>query len=346
MTTGKTHSIAARLHCTPVSIPKEYEGRARDLAATYVKKFSLSGLYVLDYSIVYNRVCNLTHSQLTANPEFNIGTFSHFINPDTLFYSVTDIQTLALSYKTNPEETFFYIMCFFARKLVSFKRRKIAYIKGLEHEDVDQAMMIALYKVLERYNPKLSFSFTYLDLELFAAVTQLGGEMRTFSLPRNDFVNYLKFSYYIDKYKLTPENIKQFLHEINLPKAGHVETQPVFCTDEKDRTYSCKITLKKAYDYFTLYSIEHSGIICAISYDDKADMIIDNTHASIDPGYEAVELDLFARQAFHDPKEQRILYRLTQPGGTTFSSKELLEEYEYTRYALTKLKQKIKTALQ
>ncbi len=346
MMNSKTDSIAARLHCAPISIPKEYEGRARDLAATYVKKFSLSGLYVLDYSIVYNRVCNLTHSQLTANPEFNIDTFSHFINANTLFYSVTDIQTLVLSYKTNPEEAFAYIICFFARKLVSFKRRKIAYIKGLEHEDIDQAMMIALYRVLERYNPKLPFSFTYLDLELFAAVTQLGGEMRTFPLPRNDFVNYLKFSYYIDKYMLTPENIKQFLYEINLPEAAHVETQLPFSIDEKDRTYSCKITLRKAYDYFTLYSIEHLGITRAISYDDKSDIIIDNTGVWIEPGFEAVELDLFARQAFHDPKEQRIFYRLTQPGGTTFSSKELLEEYEYTRYALAKMKEKIKIALQ
>lgn len=345
MMTNKTNSIATCLHCSPMSIPKDYEQKAMNLAAKYVKDFSLSGLYKMNLNIVYNRVCNLIHTLLTENPEFNIDTFSNFINVNTLFYSVTDIQTLVLSYKANPEETFPFVICFFARKLSSFKRCKIAYIKGLDCEDVDEVMMIALYKTLEKYDPKHPFSFAYLDLELFAGITQLGGEMHTFVLPRNDYVNYLKFIYYIDKYTLTPENIEQFLFEMNLSDTALAETQTEFSIEPKDRKYSCKITLRKAFDYYALYSIEHLGIASAISYDEDADMVIDNTGAIIERGFGDVELDLFSKQTFSTQKEQRIFHRLTEPEGSIFTNRELTEDFDFTRYALSKMKEKIKQDL-
>lgn len=336
------NSIATRLHCSAMPIPVEFKDRAMAFASKYVNSFSLSGLYRMDYNIVYNRICNLVNVQLSANPEFSVQSFSHFINANTLFYSSDDIQTLIHAYKTNPESAFPFIICFFARKLNSFKRCKIAYIKGLDAEDVDEVLMIAVYKTLERYDPKYKFSFSYLELELFAAITQLGGEMHTFGLPRNDYVNYLKFSYFVDKYALTPENIECFLSEINLPDEVFANAQLTFPIDEKDHKYSCKITLRKALDYLSLYSIEHLGVVSATYYDEEADMVIDNTGATFDPGFEDALLNLYAEQTFSEKKERRIFHRLTEPEGATFTNRELADEYVYTRYALSKLKKQVK----
>lgn len=335
-------TIATILHCSQMPIPVEFEEKATNLAAKYVKDFSLSGLYVMDYNIVYNRVCNLIHTLLAENPEFGIDTFSHFLNVDTLFYSVTDIQTLVLTYKSNPEETFPFVICFFARKLVSFKHRKIAYIKGLEREEVDEMLMIAVYKTLERYDPKQPFSFNYLEAELFAAVAQLNAETRTFSMPRNDYIYYQKFSYFIQKYALNPENIEQFLYEINLPETAKDKATLQFNIEVKDREYGCKITLPKAMDYYSLYSIENLGIASVLIYDDEADMVIDNTGAIIDRGYEEAELRLYSEQTFFTEKELRIFKHLMEQGAT-FSNKELIEKYGFTRYALSKMKELMKS---
>lgn len=340
--TNKTNFIATHLHCSATSIPAEYRDKAMSFATRYRKSYSLSGLYRMDYDIVYNRVCYLVDVQLATNPKFTVRQFSQYVNADTLFYSPKDIQMLLQIYKTNPEEAFPYIICFFARKLCSFKRNKIAYIKGLDEEDVDEVMMIALYKVLDRYDLQKPFSFSYLDLELFAAITQLGGEMHTFGLPRNDYVNYLKFSYFIEKYALIPDNIAQFLTEINLPTEEPGINGQSFSIDEQDRQYSCRITLRKAYDYYSLHALEHYGIVSASYYDKDADMMIDNTGAVTDSGYDEAEMALFASQTYPDEVDARMFYRLTEPKGAVFTNQELKDEYHYTRYALTKLKEQLK----
>ena len=330
--------IATQLHCSSASIPAEYMDRAKHLASSYVKDFSLSGLYAMDYTIVYNRVCNLICSHLIQNPNFNLNTFYQFINADTLFYSVSDIQNLVRSYKANPDIVFPYVICFFARKLISFKRSRISYIKGLDKEDVDEVMMIAVYKTLERYNPTHLFSFSYLELELFAAITQLGGEMHTFGMSRNDYVNYLKFSYFIEKYMLTAQNIRQFLYEMKPLNNDHQKEKPFFQIDDHDRKYSCNISLRKALDYFNLYSIENQGILNALSYDEENDMIIDNSGTIIDNGFIYAELELYAEQTFTNQNDQRIFIHLTQPGGATFTNKELAEDYNSTRHRVKKIK--------
>ena len=51
-------NIAIALSCGSAAIPPEYEKAACSLAARYVTSFSLSGLYRMDYEIVYNRTCN------------------------------------------------------------------------------------------------------------------------------------------------------------------------------------------------------------------------------------------------------------------------------------------------
>lgn len=329
-------SIATRLQCAPKPIPVEFEGKATHLASTYVK-YSLSGLYAMDYDIVYNRVCNLIHNQLSSNPVFCVDNFSNFIDERNLFYGFEGIQTLLSCYKENPEITFPYIICFFTRKLNSFKRTRVAYIKNIDAEDVDEVMMIAIFKALERYTSGSPFSFEYLDLELFSAITQLGGELHTFGLSRNDYVNYLKLAFFIDKHSLTPDNLELFLFEINNPeKATH------FTFDEQDLKYGCKITLRKAYDYYKLYTIESLGIISDTTYDDANDMIIDNTGASIENGYEEAELNLYATQTFPCQNEQLVFRHLTEPNGAVFTNHELLVEYNYTRYGLGKMKNQIR----
>ncbi|MDD7177664.1 MAG: hypothetical protein SPG09_03800 [Lachnospiraceae bacterium] len=335
-------SIATALRCNPTPIPVEFTDHAKSTALRYQKSFSLTGLYVMDYDTVYARACNLVNDHLKSTPSFEPGTFSKYINADTLFYSQTDIQTLTQLYNTSPEEAFPYVICFFSRKLHSFKRCKIAYIKNLEPEEVDEVMMIALYKTLERYNPRHPFSFSYLDLELFAAITQLGGEMHTFGMPRNDYTNYMKFSYFIERYSLTSSNLECFLEEINLTENERSQRKLTFAIDEKDLNYGCRITRRKAWDYYSLYAIEHNGIVSATYYDETSDSFKDRTTPSIESGYANAEMDLFSEQAFTDLKDQRIFYRLMETDGASFTNDELKNDYGYTRYALSKLKEQIK----
>lgn len=338
----KNNSIAHRLNCASTQIPEAYEKLAAALSKSYIAKNSLSGLYRMDSNIVYNRVCNLVNKQLTTNPEFCVKNFADHINFTTLFYSPEDIRTLAQIYKESPSESFPYVICFFSRKLHSFRHHKAPYIKNLDMEDVDEVMMIALYKTLERFDPQYDFSFAYLELELFAAITQLGGDMFTFRLPRNDYVNFLKFSYFIEKYKLTLDNIKQFLYEINLSEEEAAGTELTFHIRKQDYEYACNITLKKARSYFLLYTIEDAGLISCMTYDKEADMVLDNVGSVIDSGYTDVEMRIYAEQTFADTKEQRIFHRLSEPEGSVFTNRELAEDYEYTRYALSKMKDKLK----
>lgn len=67
-------TISTTLLCGPAAIPPEYEKAACNLAARYVTNYSLSGLYKMDYDIVYNRVCNLVHNHLANNPAFSSAT--------------------------------------------------------------------------------------------------------------------------------------------------------------------------------------------------------------------------------------------------------------------------------
>ena len=51
---------------------------------------------------------------------------------------------------------------------------------------------------------------------------------------------------------------------------------------------------------------------------------------------------LFASQTYPDEVYARMFYRLTEPKGAVFTNQELKDEYHYTRYALTKLKEQLK----
>lgn len=335
-------TISNTLLCNPTAIPAEYEKAASSLAARYVTDNSLSGLYRLDYDIVYNHICNLVRNNLENNPEFTTDTFPQFIRSDQLFYGMNGIQTVIAEYKKDPDTAFPYILCFFSRKLCSFRRNNIAYTKGLDPEEVDSVLVIALYKVLDAYNFSTPFSFDYLTLELRSALTELCGQMHPFGMNRNDFMAYKKLSYLISKYSLTKENLPLFLSEIN----STLEELPTharhFQIEDADLRYSCKISLKKAHAFFSLYSIETMGFLTDLSTQGDSDSnCLDNLCTTFENGYSDVELELFASQTLADTKEKRIFDHLTQPHGDVFTNKELAGEYEYTRYALAKLKKRI-----
>lgn len=333
-------TISQTLLCNPAAIPAEYEKAAYSLAARYVTDNSLSGLYKIDFDIVYNHICNLVRNNLKNNPEFNTDTFSQFIRSDNLFYGMEGIQTVIAEYKKDPNAAFPYVLCFFSRKLCSFRRNNIAYTKGLDPEEVDSVLVIALYKVLDAYNFSTPFSFDYLTLELRSALTELCGQMHPFGMNRNDFMTYKKLSYLIDKYSLTSESLPLFLSELNsspeeLPHCRH------FRIEDADMRYSCKISPKKANAFFALYSIENMGFITDLNTQGENDSAFDNLCTTFENGYSDVELELFASQTLHNEKEKQIFNHLTQPEGNVFTNRELANEYEYTRYALAKLKKRI-----
>lgn len=335
------NTIATTLLCDPAAILPEYEKPVCSLAARYVTGFSLSGLYKMDFDITYNRACNLVKNHLANNPAFSLDTFEDFINTRTLFYGVNDIQKVIAEYKRDPDAAFPYVLCFFSRKLCSFKKNKVAYTKGLAPEEVDSVLVIALYKTLEAYDFSSPFSFAYLDLELFAALTELGGQMHPFGLNRNDYVNYLKLSYLIHKYQLTPEALPLFLKEINASLEELPLTERRFPIEAADLRYSCKVSLKKALDFYSLYSIEHLGFLSDFTYDSETETMVDNTGSAFETGYSDVELNLFASQVLPDEKDRKVFSRLSEPEGAVFTNRELAEDYQYTRYALSKLKKTI-----
>lgn len=332
-------SISIALSCGTAAIPPEYEKAACSLAARYVTSFSLSGLYRMDYEIVYNRTCNLVHNHLRNNPAFSPETFEGFINANNLFYGMDGIQAVIAQYKLYPDAAFPYILCFFSRKLCAFKRSRAAYIKGLDAEEVDAVLVVALYKTLDAYDFSTPFSFSYLDLELFAALTELGGQMHPFGMGRNDYVSYLKLSYLAGKYQLTKDTLPLFLAEINSTFEELPRNRRHFAIDAEDLRYQCKMTLKKAAAYFTLYSIERLGYV---TENDTSDTdAAEPLGSTFETGYSDVELELFAEQTIENERDRKIFHRLTEPGGAIFTNRELTEDYEYTRYALSKLKSHI-----
>ena len=335
------HNISDALLCNPTTIPAEYEKAAYSLAARYVTDNSLSGLYKVDFDIVYNHVCNLIRNHLENNPEFTPDTFSQFIKADSLFYGMAGIQTVIAEYKKDPDAAFPYVLCFFSRKLCAFRRNNIAYTKGLDPEEVDSVLVIALYKVLDAYNFSTPFSFDYLTLELRAALTELCGQMHPFGMNRNDFMAYRKLSYLIGKYSLTSESLPLFLSELNCSPEELPPSRRHFQIEDADLRYSCKISLKKAKAFFALYSIENLGYITDLNTPGESDSGFDNLCTTFENGYSDVELELFAAQTLDGDKEKRIFDRLTQPEGNIFTNKELADDYEYTRYALAKLKKRI-----
>lgn len=81
------------------------------------------------------------------------------------------------------------------------------------------------------------------------------------------------------------------------------------------------------------------GFITDIAAPDDSKSRFANFCTTFENGYSDVEL--FAVQTLNDEKEKRIFDHLTQPEGNVFTNKKLADEYEYTRYALAKLKKRI-----
>ena len=338
----KPNVLAEMLRCNPVTIPVEFQKVAKGLAAKYVHLYSLSGLLRMEYPIVYNRVCNLIQHHQRNTPGFSPYCFKDFVNTETLFYSAADIETLIAAYQSAPNVAMPYVICFFSKKIGAFKYKNISYTKNLETADVDAVLMTTLTETIQAFNFSTHFSFAYLELNLFASLTELGGQMRKFPLNRNDFVQYLKLSYLIQKYNLTIDLLPCFLHEINTSYELLPQEQRTFILDRIDMHYSCNLSLKKAKAFFNLYSIEALGFLPDSTYDEENDMVIDYTSDVIDKGYADAELRLFAEQVFQKPKYKKIFHRLTEPNGAVFTNQELKEEYDSSRHELKHIKNQIR----
>lgn len=328
--------IARQLHCTPTSIPVEFRAKAQTLVRQYIEVYSLSGLYRMDENITYNYVCNKIQEHLAINSDFNPKTFSKYVNFRTMFYSIQDIQTLAQLYKHYPNEAFPYVICFFAQKLSSFKKDKISIVKTLDKDDVDSALMLALYNTLEHYNPNTGFSFFYLEKELLSALMQLGGQMHLFHLNRNNYSQYNKFCYYVEKYGLTPDNLAQFLYEITLPPEEFASANRLFPIDARDYRYSLNIPLQRATEFLDLYRIEHTQLTNLDICDSETDVVLDVAGGTIDSGFVESEWMVYGEQTFSDRSALLVIQHLLDTGSTTLTSEDL-KRMGISRYTAKKI---------
>ena len=335
------NEIAKQLHCAPTTIPVEFQTKTKTLTKQYIDVHSLSGLYRMDENITYNYVCNKIKEHLVTNPDFSPKTFSKYVNFRTMFYSIQDIQKLAQLYKLYPNEAFPFVICFFTQKLNRFKKDKISFVKTLDEEDVDSAIMLALYTTLEHYNPEHGFSFAYLDKELLSALMRLGGQMHLFHLHRNDYARYNKFCYYVEKYSLTPDNLAQFLYEITLPPEEFASTNRLFPIDERDYRYSLNIPLQRAQEFLDLYRIEHTQLTNLDICDPETNVILDEAGGTIDSGFTESEWRLYGKQTFSDNSALLVIKHLLETGSTTLTSEDL-KRMGISRYTAKKIIDKIR----
>ncbi len=335
--------FAALLHCAPSMIPVEFKDAAETLATKFVKTYSLSGNLKMDIEIVRNRVYSLINACRSVNPNFTVAKFNQCINENTLFYSTTDIQTLIGLFQQDCNAATPFALCFFARKLYSFKRNRKVYTRGLEDDDIDSTLMEALLTVLSSFQPGSHFSFSYLDKRLFEYLTTLAGEMRPFKFNRNELVYYTKFSYMIEKYSLDADNLDCFMREAH--DAGKHDSKlssHLFSIEESD-IISCKsITAPKAFDFYYIYCLENMGILgSVISTEDDTGTFTSTEYSKVDTGYSSVELTLAISQLNLTETELRIVNRLMMPKGYVFSNKELKEDFGISRYRVNQLKARL-----
>lgn len=333
--TNKNQTLTSILNCAPLTIPPEYEGKATALAAKFSKNYTLTGLIALNYELVYNHVCFHIRRQLSNNPDFSLKTFSTYINEKTLFYGYDNVQTLVQHYRNDPDSALPIAICYFAKKFKSIKRKMISYTKELDVEEIDAVLVCATHRLLLSYDPKVPFSFAYLDLELRAALLTLAGEYFPVKLPRNNLMNYFKFCGYIEKYNLTATTINIFLDEVNLSeKELALRDNLCFTIDDQDRQKPLKITLSKAMDYYHLYTIMQNGVDSYEYYDEEADKYYDLTEGKIDPHFSEAELHVMESQILTDENDKRIYRRFMETGTASFTNDELKFDYNYSRYSL------------
>ena len=341
MTTNQK-SIAILLNCASTDIPYEYEDKAIALTSRFIKMYSLTGLFDLDYSIIYNHICFHIKQQIESNSLFSPKTFSEFIDEKCLFYGYETIQKLVRIYRQNPNDTLPFAIAFFAKKIKSVKDKMLYCTKGLQPDEIDEVLVIATNKLLTNCNPEALFSFETMDLELKAALAELAGELFPVKLPRNDLVSYFAFCNYIEKYELTVSNIKIFLEELELSVEEAMRSTDLnFSIEKYDRENHRKFTLKKAMYYYQVYTLFHDGVSEIETYNKEQDRFYDISEGIIDTNYSEAELRILESQILSDDNEQRIFRHFVETGSASFTNKELADDFHYTRYALHRLQSHI-----
>lgn len=327
--------IATLLNCSSTEIPPVYKDKAVSLSTKFINQYNLTGLYNLQFEIVYNHVCFLIMKQLEQNPNFSLSTFSDYINEKKMFYGYEMIQLLIQLYRENPNESFCYLLCFFAKKYKSVREKMLYCTKHLDREEIDEAIVVATFEILNGYDPKDAFSFEFMEIALKAAIAELAGDLFPVRLPRNDLTSFFAFSYYIEKYALTPCNIESFLYELSLTidESEH-RSDLLFKIDRLDRIKHRHIPLSKALIYYQDYLILHDCVSEMEVYDKEHDCFYDITNGVPDDGFTEAELRLLGSQICSNDSERLIFNRWLDTGSSSFTNRELTEKYHSTRYAL------------
>lgn len=335
---------AILFHCAPsnTNISKAFKGKAIALASLFVKTYSLSELFEMNYDIVYRHICELILQQLITNPNFTPETFCNHISLEKLFYSFSDMVALATAYRESPDEILPYAFCYFGRLFKKAKRKMSPYLKDIEEQEQDEVMVIAINNLLMSYTPGKPFSPNYVYWALTAALAELAGDYYPVRLNRNELIEYEKFKYFTEKYKIARETIRVFLDEILLSgEEAATRDDLLFEIDEQDRDYSCKLTLTKALAFFEYFSVSCGGFIPCEYYDADNDKFYDLTEGKIDSRFSDAELRILENQITSSDSERYLFRHFQEPGGVSISN-STLRDINSSRYDMRLFKQDLK----
>lgn len=341
----KTTNLAEQLKCNPSIIPVEYIGKATHLTVEFIKHFSyestldqfVTDWMKIDYDLVYNRACHVINEQLQNNPDFSPETFTTYITPGSLFYSVKDVQTLASLYSSCPDQAFPFAMAFMAAFIKNFKTKYIFVVNQLEKEDVNQILLSAVHRTLLKYEPSTNFSFSYLQQEMQAALYEYAGSMLPIPLGRNDYGYFLKICKYVRYYNVNPSNLERFLYEINT-EDDLADTQRIFQIDAQDLEKGFHVTLSKAKKLLTIYYTTKNDYrwYAYTEEDDEPDTSNDIFGGFNEYKFLEIELKSFAESVFPDENKRKAFWHLVTSEHSTFSKQDLIN-FGLTRYELSKM---------
>lgn len=318
-------SFACQLHCNPVIIPIEFKQKAVALTSLFVRNYSIPNQVEINYSIVYNRVCNRINELLEATPNFTPQTFGNYLSIGNLFYSQSDIDTLVAIYNTRTAPYLFdYVQCFFAVSLKRIRTTYYTYLRFIPKDDIISAQQIGVFEALESYDiSKGHFSFENFNLIVRSKIFELLGNSSFWGFNRNEFSEYYRLCALFKDYNPELSQLENFIEEFT----------------EEYRLSG--ITASKAKNFFFLYLAESLGISQLTVYDEATDSMLDMTPGTIEQGYIGAELRLYIDQVCQTPKEKYILEHIIDNGSLTFSAEDLAFGH-ITRYQVKKLVDRVK----
>lgn len=340
-------SLAHILHCNPMVIPIEYKAKTKALTATFVSAYSKTCFNQIDQRLVYDRACNCVNKLIECEPDFSPATYNKFLNIGTLFYSQSDTDLLLEFYRTMPkEETFQYVLMFFAVKLNNTKKTYREYLQNVNSEDVNSILITTLIDTLNNYNPeKMHFSFNYLEQQLRCALMEYVATSGYFMFNRNLYPQYRHMCLIYNKYNLSINEIERFLYEVQLSDEAALKENLMFDIDPDDKKYSFKgITPSKAENFYHIYVAESNGISELIHFDEEKELNIDLTIGLPDDNFDNVILKEYINKTFPTDSQKLVVYHFIRTGSSRFSAEELAL-YGTTRYEVKKVIEKLRDDL-